>query len=304
MTSDQKNRFNMFMVVFNFLGLNPAIVSTIPFSALFMSTLQNIISQILLYGEQQIFDKKGIAVYKERVRATLISSAIDIARKTAAYASIVGNDTLFNEMDLTETQLKRDDGNNLLEHCKGIYDRSNANAAALVPYGVTAAMITGLQNNIDSFFNTKANPRLGIVEKKKATTELKKLFDMGDAAMKKCDIMIEIVRISQPQFYRSYRDARIIVNTSEHTIALKAQVVDKTTGKPIEEVVCVFTSEGSDTVVRIRKKTAKKGGFMIRNMQAGTYKVAVSMEGYISQVVTVYVTDGLTTELMVQLEKI
>jgi uncharacterized membrane protein len=51
------------------------------------------------------------------------------------------------------------------------------------------------------------------------------------------------------------------------------------------------------------KKTADKGSFHIKNMQAGTYKVLVSKPGYKEKEATVSVSDGERSELNVELEK-
>jgi uncharacterized membrane protein len=51
------------------------------------------------------------------------------------------------------------------------------------------------------------------------------------------------------------------------------------------------------------KKTAEKGSFHIKNMQAGTYKVVVNKPGYKDKEVSVSVADGERSELSVELEK-
>ena len=55
--------------------------------------------------------------------------------------------------------------------------------------------------------------------------------------------------------------------------------------------------------MEIVKKTSEKGNFHLKSMEPGTYKVAVSKEGYRGTEVIINVTNGERSELVVELEK-
>ena len=54
---------------------------------------------------------------------------------------------------------------------------------------------------------------------------------------------------------------------------------------------------------KMTKKTASKGSFQVRNMQAGTYKVSVQKPGYKDKEVTISISDGERSHLKVELER-
>lgn len=59
---------------------------------------------------------------------------------------------------------------------------------------------------------------------------------------------------------------------------------------------------GKDEAV-ITNRTAEKGGFNIKSLPEGVYKVTIKKNGYKEQVVTVAVTDGEMGDLNVELIK-
>ena len=56
--------------------------------------------------------------------------------------------------------------------------------------------------------------------------------------------------------------------------------------------------------VVLTEKIADKGGFNIKSLPEGVYKVTIKKNGYQEQVVTVAVTDGELGDLNIELSKI
>lgn len=252
--------------------------------------------------------------FKNQLKATLIAQAIDVSRKVAAYATIVNNTVLLNEVKYPESDLKRCADTILKDRCQVIYDRANANVAALATYGVTAAILTGLQTAITNFNAAIPKPRLGINDKKQATTQLASLLDNVDINLSKIDTLVEIVRITQVNFYRGYKNARRIVETGVGSLALKGSAFELNSSEPIQNATFTFTlndntlragvtSENSNGAEKIVKKTAAGGSFNIKSMPEGTYNVIVTKPGYKNKEVTISVINGELCYLVVELEK-
>jgi hypothetical protein len=286
------------------------ITATLPnFGALF-STFTSNINQIQVIREQQETDKTGIAVNKDQLRADLVANALDVSRKTEAYAKMTNNAVLEKEVHYSESDLKKAPDTILKDRALLIHDKANANLTALETYGVTADVLTALKNGIDLFNASIPNPRLGITEKKQATDQLEKLFKANDVILEKFDTLVEVIRLTQPVFYAAYKDNRKVVETGIGTLAVKGFVTDAETGAPIKGVSLSFALDGNGTNVKaakaselLVKKTADKGGFNIKSLPAGMYKVTIMKNGYADQVTTVAVSDGEMSELNVQLTK-
>ncbi|KAB2866321.1 MAG: carboxypeptidase regulatory-like domain-containing protein, partial [Bacteroidales bacterium] len=142
-------------------------------------------------------------------------------------------------------------------------------------------------------------------------------FDVGDAALKNIDTIIDIVKVAQANFYNGYKNARKIVLTGTNSLTLKGFVTDATTGEPIKGVTLNFCPECAEPTQKaaakgmsaakeeivLTKKTAEKGGFNIKTLPEGIYRVTIKKNGYQEQVVTVTVNDGELGDLNVELLK-
>src|SRR5690348_11696303 len=148
MTTKQENRFSMQLVARDYLNANSAIVATLPNCGGYVAAVQTGITQVQLIREQQEVDKTGLAESKSQLRSNLVSLAMDTVRKVAAYASNVNNVVLLNEVNYSESDLKRCPDTILRDTCQVIFSRANANAGVLVSYGVAITGLASLQTAI------------------------------------------------------------------------------------------------------------------------------------------------------------
>jgi uncharacterized membrane protein len=205
----------------------------------------------------------------------------------------------------------------LRDYAQGLYDRAQANLTALADYGIAEATQTALQNAIASFVHSIPKPRLGITEKKQSTIQLATNFEVADDALNNIDTIIDIIKVAQANFYNGYKNARKIVLTGTNSLTLKGFVTDATTGEPIKGVTLNFCPECAEPTQKaaangisaakeeivLTKKTAEKGGFNIKTLPEGIYRVTIKKNGYQEQVVTVTVNDGELGDLNVELMK-
>lgn len=292
----------MELSVRDYLLQNTAITSGIAQFAINTTALSNSINLVTVYAEAQMASKKGITESKQQLKLSLALLAYEVGNRVGSYALSNNNMTLFNETHFSDSKLKRASDYMLKEYCLLIYDRANANAAALVPFGVSAATLTSLQNAINSFVNFIPKPRLGAAEKKQATMQIKSQLEIMRDILKKLDVLVDSMRYSQPNFYNGYKACRKTIHTGTRSIAFKASVTEITTGKPLKAALLVI--EHSDGKTLIRKKTAEKGSCMIKNMPEGKYKVTVSDIGYEDAVMEIFVNDVEMYNLKVEMKKL
>jgi hypothetical protein len=306
MTTIQETKLNMYLAVRDFLIPNEALTKDLPnFSANF-TFLTEAINNIQLISEQQKVDKKGLAIHKNELRDALINLATDNSRKITAFAKFTGNTLLFNEVKLTASRFSKMTDTAIKDYAQIIYNKGEANIAALTGYGVTPETQKILLETMAAYNDSISRPRVGITERSQATKQLVVLFDKSDESLKNMDLAMEIIRLSQKNFYNGYKTVRKIVVTSSGTLALKAQVTDKTNGAPLKGVI--FTFKPADESIaggngEIVKKTAEKGKFVIKNMPAGTYQLIINKPGYIDREEKVIVEAGALTDLNVEMER-
>jgi len=313
MTNVQSSRLGMYLTVRDYCILNASLLTNLPNFSPNQTTLQNTILSIQNVGEQQKIDKKGGTVGKKQFAANLVTIAADNARKLSAYAKFTNNPTLQGEVHITEGSFRNFSDSDLKDYAQIIYDRAQTNVAALASYGITAATQTAFLAAINAYNASLSTPRVNTTVTSQATKQLVLLFDTADAALENMDASVEIIRLTQPNFYNGYRTARKIVNTSVSTFAFKAKVTDAQTGAPLANVTLTFipvsntgtlkaasTSNGKASIV---KKTANGGGLNVKNMPDGTYQVEIEKPGFKKQIVTINIVNGEMFVLEVALEK-
>jgi hypothetical protein len=306
----QRIKLTMYMMVKDCLTLNSTIVANLPGYAANSTTLNTNIGLIQSTGEQQEYDKTGVADNKKLLKQTLVVQADDISRKMVAYANNVANAVLLKEIKYTRSELEHSADADLKNRAQCIYDRANANVTVLATYGITAAILTTFLAAINAFNAAIPKTQEGIKDKKLTTAQLDALYDTTDHALDNIDKIVEIVRLSQPNFYKSYKESRRLPNTGRSALSLKGSVSDAASGEYLKGVTLIIALEASKTAVatnvkskEIVKKTADKGGFIIKSLAAGTYVITVKKAGYIDQLVKVAINDGEMSVLDIQLVK-
>ena len=308
----QRSKLGMGMATRDFLVPNATITTPLPNFPANNTLLQNTITQIQTIAELQDFEKTGITDNKSQLKSTVCILSADNSRKLVAFAMFTNNSVLLKEIKISESELKRLADAELKTKAQEIYDRAQTNVAALTAYGITAVTQTTLLNAINAFNTSIPKPRLGIDEKKQATQQLIVLFKTFDTAIENIDAVVEIVRLSQPNFYNGYKTARKIIVTGSNTLSVKGLVTDATTGEPVKGVTLSFALDGEMMMAKsakvssksanvITKKTAEKGGFKIQSLPAGTYQVTIKKVGYPDKIVSIDVNDGEMTDLDVSI---
>jgi hypothetical protein len=308
MTTAQRIKLNAYLTVRNCVGQNEAVARGIPKFMENYSILQSTINEIQVIAEIQGANRTGVASDKNKLKKTLTVLAAKNSRKIAALAKFMNSDKLLKEVRYNEAQLERLAETALIEKSKTIYSSAEANLDRLAEYGITPETQKAFMDTITSLNSILKTPRSGIAEKKKTTERLVILFQTADNALEMMDFAVGIVKDEQVDFYNTYKTSRKLVETNTGSIALIGTAIDLTTGAPIKGVLFTFRHDGFKASGaggngEITKKTAEKGSFHIKNIQAGTYKVAVNKPGYKEKDVTVNVADGERSELKVELEK-
>ena len=229
-----------------------------------------------------------------------------------SYANVVNNPELLESIKYSASDLKKSRDTDVVGICNTVLAKATANAAAIVTYGVTAAMITELQAAITAYSATLAKPMAAKSQTKTATENLTKLFkEADDLLTKRLDLDIELFKTSKPDFYSQYKTARIVISTAGGATSVLGNVTIAGSSEPIKGATFSFTIENNglmkaataETTKPIVKKSATKGNFRTK-LPEGIYNVIVKKIGFKEQSMTITVANGETTNLKVELEKI
>ena len=298
----------MYLALRNFVNLNEQAATNIPkFSASF-TKLMSTVAEIQQIAEMQGINKTGLALDKKKLKKQLIAMTIKYSNKVAILAKSNNNETLLKEVRLNESDLIVLAAVTLRDRAQFIHDRVESNIASLEEQGITSDTQKQFQEMIQSFNNSIAAPRTGITERRQATQKLPVLFDQADAEIDIMDLAAGSAKNDYPDFYNGYKNSRKLVDTSSGSLALKAAARDLANGEPLPGALFTFKPEatigsGGNGNGEIVKKTSRKGNFHLKSMNAGTYKVVISKEGYLEKETSVRVNEGERSEMVVEMEK-
>jgi len=310
MNKKQESRFSMYLTTVDFCEKNTDITQPLPAFSANLTNLKTTCDRIHLIVEEQAADISGTTAGKNDYRENLVVLGADTSRKLMAFAKLSKNQKLLKEISFTETDLRRLPDTVLYDTAKLIYDRAQAYLTSLTDYMVTTETQAAFLQAITDYKAVLASPRVEKVSQVQATKQLAELFVAGDTALTNMDAVVEIVRLTQANFYTGYKSARKIIESGNGKLSLKGLVTDATTGEPVPGVVVSFWPDGDAMKTyaayeaSLVKKTAAKGGFNVSSMPAGTYRVTLQKVGYAEQTLTAYVNDGELTTVDVKLAKV
>jgi hypothetical protein len=302
----------MYLVTDEFLTTNSSITQLLPKYQEFYATFQEGILQIRTAHEQQSLDKSGVAETKNELRKLLVAQAADGSRKMQAYAKVENNLTLLKEVKFSISDLRLATDEDLETYARSIHSKIDTHLPNLSLYGLTSESQKYLLKLIADFKAATPTPRNSEISTKQSTDQIVKGFVTSDEALDKIDALVEIVRISQPDFYSGYKSARRIIVTGKGSLQVKGFVTDADTGEGLKGATLSFAQNSSNGLMKaaasssteaMKKKTAIKGGFNIKSLPEGTYTVTVRKNGYADVTTSIAVTSGELAKLNVELVK-
>ena len=156
---------------------------------------------------------KGPATDKAELRYNFECDILHVAGQIAALAAKTKNATLEEQAHLSLAALDKLAVDDLTATARRISALAVANLAALAPFEITQAVIDALDDETDDFEAIKTKPREAIVDRKKETDQIPSLIsDLLSTLRRRLDRQMLAYQRTQPEFYRGYIAARVIVD--------------------------------------------------------------------------------------------
>jgi hypothetical protein len=295
MNKDQLDVLRMYQTTYKVLQTNNAIwISIVPFvnSVNALKTLIDELSDLLARQQQ---DVSGIAADKKHKRKWLEKLSYQIETIIVFYATTTDNKKLlakvnFNRSDYT---LARD--NSLIGICSQILNAAIANAAALLPFGLTAGLINSLQTSIDEFNVCMDKPKSARSDAAEATKKIPLKFRRARKLLnEQLDTGMELYRDQNGSFYSKYFKARIIVNTPRLKRALKATFVSASNQLPLAKLKLKIDG-------KLNKLSSPKGTVYVQHLDEGKHFIEAIMEDGSVRRTDFNIIKGETTTLVVNI---
>jgi hypothetical protein len=254
---------------------NATTIATVPAFLQALDPFKTKVSAIIATVQQEELVTKGVTQDKAAARDTLCHLAADIAAPIFAYAAKEKNNELKQQANFSYSDLLRSKDDQLAPRCQNILDAGTKNLAALDPYGITAATISSLQVVLDTYQAKVPNPRNAAAQKKTIRENLKELFVEADEILKdQMDKTALRFKDSNPDFLRTYKNNRIIIDPTKTTTQLKGVVTSSAGNIFIKGATIVIKETGT------KATTNELGEYLIKPAPLGTYTINVSATGH------------------------
>ncbi len=298
-TMDSRNeaRLNMYRAVQLFCNNNSAITVASPAFTAALATLDANISAIISTASSQTEVITGIAIDKTVLKKNLSQAAADLAALVYAYAVSINNNTLKQEVNYAYSDFYRIKDDLLAPTAQNVHDAATANLAALAPYGVIAPMLAALLTTIQNYGTAVPTPRNAKALKSTYAANLKQLFKQTDNLLKnQLDKIVVSFKTTQPDFYNTWLNNRIIIDPSKTETQIKGLVTDQLNNEPVIKVPVTLTGPTNNNTL-----TGMDGKYIFKPIIPGTYQLQVQAQGFQPATFTVVVKLGQALTQDIQL---
>lgn len=275
MNARHEVKLTMYRTVEQHCDANPSIIAAVAAFMTAYNAFKAVIAEII--GTEQLVgtNLSGITAGKGNSKKTLAQTTAEIAGIVYAYASATKNETLKQEVNFSFSTLKRTRDEQLAPRCQLIHDRAVANKAALADYGITDAKTAALQTAIDTYSGETTKPRTAVSNRKTQNANLNAKFRAADAILKdQMDKLIANFAATDPDFVKTYENARIIIDAPTTATQLKGTITNAADHAPIKGATVTIVELGKT------RTTDTFGKYSFKPVEHGTFIVRVTKDGY------------------------
>ena len=309
MEKRRSNKISMFFNVETLLTNRSAILNPIAGYAAYNAEYIVNTGKLKGYTEIKQYDIRGNTEDKVEAREKLIQFIMDGCSRLIAISLLSSNNVLIKEAKYTLTDLRQFDENELIDAAQAIRDRLQTNLTALAVYGITTTTQANFSSAISTYSNACRKFSAAQIARKANNQKIDDAIAAVDLTLKKIDIIVNMLRYSHPDFFKEYWMTRHIGKKGIRYTSFIGQVNDFLTKTFIKGVSITFELDPSsenyqEGLAPIIKRSAKKGGFYIKNIKAGIYLLTAKKHGYKDKQVRIVINKGETTRLTIEMEKI
>ncbi|HZK97329.1 MAG TPA: hypothetical protein VFC67_24215 [Prolixibacteraceae bacterium] len=215
MNKRQINKSRMFETVDAVLDKNSSLFASLPELVSAHQRFKEGKTLILQYRQVQEAETTGLTTSKEIVKTDFINSILKFSAALRAYATSTKNEDLKAKAHYVSSELKKVPDPILFDVGTLLLGLANPIKTELTKYSVSEEEIAEMQTLLPAFKLAYPQQRVATTESKMSTGNIDKVFKSTMKLLKEViDELMLPFRFSKPDFYNTYKNARIIVNYS------------------------------------------------------------------------------------------
>jgi hypothetical protein len=219
MDNQLENEVSMYIKTETMLNNNVAATSSIALiateKAIFSAKLAELLDKAGLAG----LDITGNTVEKQEKRQALTQTTITVSRAITLHAHVINDKGLLEKYDLSLSNLNAMRDSEFYVQSQITRDTATTLAASLVPYGISAGVLTQFGTELTDYYSVIQKPKDQISNQSIVRKEIDVLvFEIRTILKTKLDIAMSLFQFSNPSLYSLYQNARSIDDTSSPTL--------------------------------------------------------------------------------------
>lgn len=252
----------------------PAIIALIPALAAAVTELKAHIAEILSLDQAIGTDLKGITRDKSVLKTELAKRASIVAGAIYAYATVIKNNTLAQEVDTNYSKLAKTRDDSLAPRCQTIRDKAQSLRSELADYNITSQTLTDLQTAINNYQAATPKQRTAVtdrkVQNKQQTASFKKIDEL---LTKRMDKLVATLSATHPEFVAKYESDRQVLDPRTTSTQLKGTVKDAA-GNPIKNATITVVE------LNLTTKSDAEGKYSFNPINFGKFTIKFTANGF------------------------
>lgn len=205
----------MFETVDSVLDKNSSLFESMPELVSAHRMLKEGKTLILQYRQVQEAETSGLTTTKENVKTDFINSILKFSAALRAYATSTKNEDLKAKAHYVSSELKKVPDPILFDIGTLLFKLAAPIKIELTKYSVGEEEIAEMEALLPGFKLTYPQQRVATTESKMSTGNIDKVFKSMMKLLKEViDELMLPFQFSKPDFYNTYKNARLIVNYS------------------------------------------------------------------------------------------
>ncbi|HQU83462.1 MAG TPA: carboxypeptidase-like regulatory domain-containing protein [Pyrinomonadaceae bacterium] len=273
MNALQEARLTMSRTVEKLSDDFPAIIALIPALVTAIAELKAHIAEILSLEQAIGTDLKGVTRDKSVLKTELAKLASIVAGAIYAYATVIKNNTLAQEVNTNNSKLLKTRDDLLAPRCQAIHDKALNLRGELADYNIDAEKLSELQTAIDNYQAATPKTRIAVTDRKVLIKQQTAVFKKIDELFtKRIDKLVATLSATHPEFVDKYESDRKVIDPRTISTQLKGTVKDAT-GNPIKNATITVIELGLTT------KSDAQGRYSFKPIQYGKHTVKATSNG-------------------------
>ncbi len=275
-------------------------------SQLFSDTVQEHKDNMTRIGnwehkQMEAMELRGLVRDKNLLRLVMIDAEmIRIISAIKALAAATNNNQLASSIDWNRSELLEMSDIAFNTAAGSVKSVADDNAAALVPYGITAQLLTTFGQDITAFDSIMKKPKALRGQIKTYTANLRTaVTKMLTTLREKMDNQVRSLYLNTG-FASAYFNSRITYHYNENRTELRGTAKDNATGKHVRNVIIELVNYPSPGE-SIFRHTNKDGNYSFKQLDLTTATIRVRAVGYTTAEYRIPITQGHTNNFDIML---